>query len=91
MVSFRRNPHNGLVVEWYRRYLATNGGDFHSVGVDTVTEDQKNYPQLSTSQLAEIRKNFGGDYYLTVTKRDDLNNQLVYANDKYYLYRVLLP
>jgi hypothetical protein len=90
-VSFRRNPHNGLVVEWYRRYRAMNGGDFHSVGVDTVTEIQKNYPKLSASQLDEIRKTFGGEYYLTMTQRDDLKDRLVHANSKYYLYRVLLP
>jgi hypothetical protein len=91
MVSFRRNPHNGLVVEWYHRYRATNGGDFHSVGVDTVNEMRKSYPQLTASQLDEIRKTFGGEYYLTMTKRDDLTNRLVHANDKYFLYRVLLP
>jgi hypothetical protein len=91
MVSFRRNPHNGLVVEWYRRYRSTNGGDFHTVGVDTVAEVQKNYPKLSASQLDEIRKTFGGEYYLTMTKRDDLADWLVHENGKYYLYRVQIP
>ncbi|MCU1321255.1 MAG: hypothetical protein JWM43_904 [Acidobacteriaceae bacterium] len=91
MVSFRRNPHNGLVVEWFYRYRATNGGDFHSVGVDTVTEVQKNYPQLTATQLDEIRKSFGGEYYLTSARRDDLADRLVHANGHFYLYRVLMP
>ena len=88
MVSFRRNPHNGLVVEWYRRYRALNGGDFHSVGLDSLIEVQRNYPQLSALQLQDIRATFGGDFYLTTTKRDDLKGQLVHANGTYYLYRV---
>jgi len=88
VVNFGRDPHNGLIVEWYRRYRAMNGGDFHSVGVSTMTELQKNYPQLSPAQLSEIRKDFGGEYYLTTKRRDDLVERLVHADDGYYLYRI---
>ena len=55
-VSFRRNPHNGLIVEWYHRYRAMNGGDFHSLGLDTLIEVQRNYPQLSASQLERSKR-----------------------------------
>jgi hypothetical protein len=91
VVNFGRDPHNGLIVEWYRRYRAMNGGDFHTVGLGTMTELQKNYPQLSAAQLVEIRKDFGAEYYFTTKERDDLNNQLVHADGSYYLYRVQQP
>jgi hypothetical protein len=88
VVNFGRDPHNGLIVEWYRRYRAMNGEDFHTVGLGTMTELQKNYPQLSAAQLGEIKKDFGGDYYFTTQKREDLVAQLVHADGSYYLYRV---
>jgi hypothetical protein len=88
VVNFGRDPHNGLIVEWYQRYSALNGGQFHSVGLGTVPEVQRNYPRLSVSQLEEIRKSFGGEFYLSTKRRDDLDERLVHADDGYYLYRI---
>jgi hypothetical protein len=88
VVNFGRDPHNGLIAEWYRRYCALNGGQFHSVGVATETEVENNYPALTQTQLNQIRKSFGSQYYLAVTKRDDLGFPLIHANEKYFLYRI---
>lgn len=88
VVSFRRNPHNGLVQEWYRRYCAMNGGSFHGVGLNTLPELQKNFKMLSLSQLQNIRRLYGGEYYLTQAKRTDLAPHLVHENGDYYLYSV---
>jgi len=86
MVNFKRNPHNALAVEWYRRYLALNGGPFQRVGFKTKKEIAANFPRLSEMQLDEIRKLYGGDYYLTTKSRSDLHAQLVHENGAYYLY-----
>lgn len=88
VVNFGRDPHNGLIVEWYQRYCALNGGQFHSVGVATETEAQNNYPRLSLAQLTEIGKSYGSEYYLTGTRRDDLGLPVVHANAEYFLYRI---
>lgn len=88
VVNFGRDPHNGLIVEWYQRYCALNGGPFHSVGIATETEVQGNYPALTRAQLSQIGKSYGSQYYFTGTKRDDLGFPLVHANAEYYLYRI---
>lgn len=86
VVNFKRNPHNALVIEWYRRYSAVNGGPFHGVGFQTRSEIEANFPRLSEGQLDDIRKLYGGDYYLLTKPRTDLHAQLVHENGAYYLY-----
>jgi hypothetical protein len=86
MVNFKRNPHNGLAVEWYQRYSALNGGPLHGIGFRTKSEIDANLPRLSRTQLDEIKKRYGGDYFLTTTARSDLRAQLVHENGVYYLY-----
>jgi hypothetical protein len=86
VVNFKRNPHNVLAIEWYNRYLALNGGPFHGVGFSTCNEIKRNFPMLSIEQLEEIRKRYGGSYYLTRCARSDLSAQLAHENGSYYLY-----
>lgn len=86
VVNFKRNPHNALAIEWYRRYSALNGGPFHAVGFQTRSEIEAHFPWLSQGQLDEIRRLYGGDYYLTTKTRSDLRAQLVHENGSYYLY-----
>jgi hypothetical protein len=86
MVNFKRNPHNGLAVEWYQRYSALNGGPFHGIGFRTRAEIETNFPRLSQAQLDDIRKRYGGDYLLTTRARSDLRAQLAHENGVYYLY-----
>ncbi len=88
VVNFRRNPHNGLILEWYHRYEAMNGGEFHSVGLATEVEVQKNYPRLSASDVSNIHRLFGAEYFLTETQLHDQSFPLVHANAQYYLYRL---
>jgi hypothetical protein len=86
VVNFKRNPHNILAIEWYRRYSALNGGTFRGVGFSTWDEISDNFPNLSQTQLDEIHKLYGGSYYLTTKARSDLTAQLVHENGSYYLY-----
>ena len=74
------------MIEWYRRYSAVNGGPFHGVGFQTRSEIEANFPRLSEGQLDDIRKLYGGDYYLLTKPRTDLHAQLVHENGAYYLY-----
>jgi hypothetical protein len=86
VVNYKRNPHNGLAVEWYQRYSALNGRPFQGVAIQTRSEIDANFPLLSRAELADIRKRYGGDYFLTTKARSDLRAQLVYENTDYYLY-----
>jgi hypothetical protein len=86
VVNFKRNPHNALAIEWYRRYSALNGGPFHGIGFPTRSEIKANFPSLSQERLDEIRKLYGGNYYLTTKARSDLRAQLAHENGSYYLY-----
>jgi len=89
VVNFKRNPHNFLIVEWYRRYCAMNGGQpFHSTGFESVEETRANFPRLSLAQLDEIHRLYGGNYYLTVQGRDDLGAPPVHENAQFYLYKL---
>ncbi len=88
MVDFKRNPHNALMLEWYRRYCAVNGGPFHSVGYATEAELSSNFSRLSQSQLDSIHKLYGGEYYLALQNRSDLRAQLIHQSGAYYLYRL---
>lgn len=86
LVNFKRNPHNALAIEWYRRYSALNGGPFQTTGFETKREMEAHFPWLSREQLDVIRARYGGDYYLTTAARSDLRRPLVHENGSYYLY-----
>jgi hypothetical protein len=86
VVNFKRNPHNKLAIEWYQRYSALNGGPFHGVGFGTKSEIDAHFPFLREAALADIRKRYGGDYFLTTEPRSDLRPQLVHENADYHLY-----
>ena len=88
VVVSNRNPHNDLIVEWYRRYIALNGGPFHSMGADANSEMESDFPRLSSSQLDAIRKQFGGEYYLTTIKRSDLGTAPIHEDGEYFLYKL---
>ena len=88
VVDFKRNPHNALIMEWYRRYCAVNGGPFRSVGFGTFKELSANFSRLSPSQLDQINKLYGAEYYLALQRRDDLHAQLIHQNGSYYLYKL---
>lgn len=88
VVNFKRNPHNALVVEWYERYSALNGGPFHTIGYQSKSEIDANFLRLSQQQLDAIHRVYDGDYYLTTKSRSDLHAQLVHENGFYFLYSV---
>lgn len=87
MVTFKRNPHNYLILQWYERYAALNGGPFHSIGTATVEETRVHYPQLSLAELSTFHQRYQADFYLTQSPRTDLGAP-VYQNRDFFLYRV---
>jgi hypothetical protein len=88
VVNFGRDPHNGLIVEWYQRYCAMNGGPYQTFGTDTETEVQRHYDFLDAAQVQDIHKRYGGQFYFTKIPRSEPNLQLVHANANYYLYAI---
>jgi hypothetical protein len=89
VANFKRAPHSARILEWYRRMTALNGGrPFHSVGYASQDELRKNYPTLDRVQIEAIREAYGGDYYLTTRRREDLIENLVHQNGAYYLYDI---
>jgi hypothetical protein len=88
VVDFRRNPHNGLMEEWYERYCALNGGQYHSVGLNTETELKQHYDLLTAPQVDAIRNKYDGSLYLTTIERHEPNLRLVHESPGYFLYQV---
>ncbi len=89
VVDFKHSPHNAKVIDWYQRIKALNGGrEFKERGFDACRELRRNYPRLTIPQLRTIRQDYGADYYLTDTERQDLAGYLVHANKQYFLYEL---
>ena len=91
VVSYKRPPHNAHLLEWHRRMTEMNGEPFHSRGEWILDELKQHYPKLSLAQIESIRAHDGADYYLTTQERGDLRDNLVHANDSYYLYQLWKP
>jgi hypothetical protein len=88
VVNFGRDPHNGLIVQWYQRYCAMNGGPYKSFGIDTEAEVQRHYDFLTAAQVQDIEQKYGGQFYFTAVARSEPNLRLVHANSDYYLYAI---
>jgi hypothetical protein len=91
VVSYKRPPHNARLLEWHRRMTEMNGEPFHTRGEWILDELKQHYPKLSLAQIESIRAHDGADYYLTTQERGDLRDNLVHANDSYYLYQLWKP
>lgn len=89
IVSYKIAPANSRFAEWYERVKILNDDDDFG-GMTSMTntckEIRNNFTTLSKHKLERIKYKFNAEYYLTYFRRGDLEKNLVYHNEEYYLY-----
>jgi len=89
LVSIRAAPQNAKAREWYQRLeIANNFKPLERNIYQAIPALRTNYHQISMDHLACIVSTFGTDYYIAESKREDLNDLVVFNVGTNYAYDI---
>ncbi|MBL4865053.1 MAG: hypothetical protein JKY67_01600 [Pseudomonadales bacterium] len=90
VINFKSCPVNRFH-GWYDRIVAVNKGHhFTSRGFNIEDEIVANFQTLTATDLVRIRNEYSASYYVVELERAELGDALVFSNDDYYVYDLIV-